>query len=73
MAGFFFLTRMKGFMTSKKEYSLIEAIEAVGREVAPDVDIVTVKVLGPAKNPVVRVYIDHEDGVTFDVLCDTQK
>lgn len=60
-------------MGTKKEYDLIEAIEAVGASVAPDVDIVTVKIVGPAKSPIVRVYIDHEDGVGFDILCDTQK
>lgn len=60
-------------MTTKKEYSLIEAIEAVGSEVAPDVDIVTVKVVGGNSSPIVRVYIDHKDGVGFDILCETQK
>lgn len=56
-----------------KEYTLIEAIEAVGAELDPKIDIVTVKILGSAKSPIVRVYIDHPDGVSFDVLCNTQK
>ena len=60
-------------MGRSKEYDLIEAIEAVGGQVAPDVDIVTVKIVGPAKAPIVRVYIDHPDGVGFDVLTSTQK
>lgn len=60
-------------MGTKKEYGLIEAIEAVASQVAPDLDIVTVKIVGPSKNPIVRVYIDHADGVSFDILCETQK
>lgn len=60
-------------MASKKEYTLIEAIEAVGAEIDPQIDIVTVKIVGNAKSPIVRVYIDHPDGVSFDVLCNTQK
>ena len=60
-------------MPSNKEYSLIEAIEAVASELNPQLDIVTVKVVGSAKAPIVRVYIDHPDGVTFDILCETQR
>lgn len=60
-------------MGTKKEYDLIDAIEAVAAQVAPELDIVTVKIVGAAKAPIVRVYIDHPDGVTFDVLCETQK
>ena len=61
---------MKG---SKKEYDLIEAIEAIGSQVAPEVDVVDVRIVGAAQAPIVRVYIDHPDGVTFDVLTNTQK
>ena len=60
-------------MGTKKEYDLVEAIEAVGAKVAPEVDIVDVKIVGPAKAPIVRVYIDHVDGVGFDLLTGTQK
>lgn len=60
-------------MGTKKEYDLVEAIEAVGAKVSPDVDIVDVKIVGPAKAPIVRVYIDHTDGVGFDLLTATQK
>ena len=60
-------------MGTKKEYDLVEAIEAVGVQVAPDVDIVDVKIVGPSKAPIVRVYIDHADGVGFDLLTGTQK
>ena len=60
-------------MGSKKEYDLIEAIEAVASEVAPELDIVDVRIVGAAQAPIVRVYIDHPDGVTFDVLTSTQK
>lgn len=52
---------------------MIEAIEAIGQEVDPDVDIVTVKMAGSSKAPVVRVYIDYPGGVTFDVLAETQR
>lgn len=60
-------------MGKSKEYDLVEAIEAVGAEVAPDIDIVAVKIVGASNAPIVRVYIDHADGVTFDVLTNTQK
>ena len=60
-------------MGSKKEYDLTEAIETVGEKVAPDVDIVDVRIVGAAQAPIVRVYIDHPDGVTFDLLTATQK
>ena len=58
---------------NKKEYSLIEAIEAIGQEIDPKVDIVTVKMVGSNKSPIVRVYIDYPGGVTFDVLAETQR
>ena len=60
-------------MGSKKEYDLIEAIEAVASEVAPELDIVDVRIVGASQSPIVRVYIDHPEGVTFDVLTNTQK
>ena len=60
-------------MGSKKEYDLIEAIEAVASEVAPELDIVDVRIVGAAQSPIVRVYIDHHDGVGFDLLTATQK
>lgn len=60
-------------MPNKKEYSLIEAIEAIGQEIDPKVDIVTVKMVGSNKSPIVRVYIDYPGGVTFDVLAETQR
>lgn len=60
-------------MGSKKEYDLIEAIEAVASEVAPELDIVDVRIVGAAQSPIVRVYIDHADGVSFDLLTSTQK
>lgn len=60
-------------MPNRKEYGLIEAIEAVSTELSPDLDIVTVQIVGPAKSPIVRVYIDHPNGVGFDLLCETQK
>lgn len=66
------MTKIRRMATSK-EYNLIEAIEAVASQVSPALDIVTVKIAGPAKTPIVRVYIDHPDGVGFDILCETQK
>ena len=60
-------------MGSKKEYDLIEAIEAVASEVAPELDIVDVRIVGAAQAPIVRVYIDHPEGVTFDLLTNTRK
>ena len=60
-------------MATKKEYDLIEAIEAVGAQVAPDVDIVSVQIVGPVRAPIVRVYVDHSDGVGFNILTNAQK
>ena len=60
-------------MGSKKEYDLIEAIETVASQVDSQLDIVAVKIVGASNAPIVRVYIDHPDGVGFDLLTATQK
>lgn len=58
-------------MLTKKEKQLLEALQssAEGR----GVEIVTVEVIGSSKSPVVRVYIDTPDGVSFKELTESQE
>lgn len=58
-------------MLTKKERQLLEALEssAEGR----GVEIVTVEVIGSSKSPVVRVYIDSPEGVSFKELTESQE
>lgn len=58
-------------MLIKKEKQLLEALQssAEGR----GVEIVTVEVIGSSKSPVVRVYIDTPDGVSFKELTESQE
>lgn len=57
-------------MLTAKENSLLMALEpeAANR----GVEIVTVEVIGSKKAPTIRVYIDTEDGVSFDQLSSAQ-
>ncbi len=57
-------------MLTAKERSLLEALE--GQAAEHGVEIVTVEVVGAKKAPTIRVYIDTEDGVSFDALSGAQ-
>lgn len=57
-------------LLSAKERSLLEQMEP--RAAADGVEIVTLEIVGAKKSPVIRVYIDTEDGVSFDTLSSTQ-
>lgn len=55
-------------MATKKTKTLIEALETYAAE--NDVELVDVEILGKAKEPLVRVYLDKEDGIDLDELAD---
>lgn len=57
-------------MLTKTEQSLLAALEPTAEQ--NGVEIITVEVVGGKKAPTIRVYIDHPDGVSFDVLSSTQ-
>ena len=57
-------------MLSAKEQALLGALEPRARE--EGVEIVTLEVTGAKKAPTIRVYIDTEDGVSFDELAAAQ-
>ncbi len=57
-------------MLNAREKELIEAMEP--RAADEGVEIVTVEIVGAKKAPTVRVYIDADEGVGFDVLAASQ-
>ena len=57
-------------MLSKKEQQLLDALVPRARQ--EGVEIVTLEVAGAKKAPTTRVYIDTEDGVSFDELSAAQ-
>ncbi len=58
-------------LLTKKENRLLEALQASAE--GRGVEIVTVEVIGSSKSPVVRVYIDTPDGVSFKELTESQE
>ena len=57
-------------MLSKEEQQLLDALVPRARQ--EGVEIVTLEVAGAKKAPTIRVYIDTEDGVSFDELSAAQ-
>lgn len=57
-------------MLTKKEQSLLEALEPTALE--KGVEIVMLEVVGARKAPTIRVYIDTDHGVGFDELSSAQ-
>lgn len=57
-------------MLTRKEQELLDALAPTAS--ANGVEIVTVEVVGASKAPTIRVYIDTEDGVSFDELASAQ-
>ncbi len=57
-------------MLSAKEKTIIEALEPYAQDA--DVEIVTVEIVGAKKAPTIRIYLDTESGVNFDVLASSQ-
>lgn len=56
---------------TKKEQQLLDALEPLAAD--RGVEVVTVEVIGSSKAPVIRVYIDAEDGVSFKELTESQE
>lgn len=59
-----------GRVLTAKERKLLEALEP--RAAQEGVEIVTLEVVGAKKSPTIRVYIDTENGVSFDELSSAQ-
>ncbi|MEG2864086.1 MAG: ribosome maturation factor RimP, partial [Eggerthellaceae bacterium] len=57
-------------MLSTKEQSLLDAFSP--RALAEGIEIVTVEIVGAKKAPTIRVYIDTQEGVSFDELSSSQ-
>ncbi len=57
-------------MLTQKEQNLLDAIEALAAD--HGIEVVTLEVTGAKKSPTVRVYIDTEEGVTFNELTEAQ-
>ena len=57
-------------MLTSKEQELFDALSP--RALKENVEIVTIEVVGSKKAPTIRVYIDTEDGVSFDELTSAQ-
>lgn len=57
-------------MLSAKEQQLLDALEP--RAAREGVEVVTIEVVGAKKAPTIRVYIDTEEGVSFDELSAAQ-
>jgi ribosome maturation factor RimP len=57
-------------MLGKKEQQLLAAIEPLAER--NGVEIVTIDIVGAKKSPIIRVYIDTPDGVSFNELSSAQ-
>ena len=57
-------------MLTKKEQALLDALET--QAAAQGIEIVTLEIVGAKKSPTIRVYIDTENGVSFDELSSAQ-
>ncbi len=62
--------REEADVLSKKEQQLLDALSPRASE--EGVEIVTLEVVGAKKAPTIRVFIDTEDGVSFDELSAAQ-
>ncbi len=57
-------------MLTAMETKLLNALSP--RASQEGIEIVTVDIIGGRKSPTIRVFIDHPDGVSFDVLSSAQ-
>lgn len=57
-------------MLTAKEERLLQAIEAQAAD--QDIEIITLEIIGAKRAPIIRVYIDGEDGVSFNELSSAQ-
>ncbi len=58
-------------MLTGKEQQLLDVLESEAK--ALGIDIVTVEIAGARKSPLIRIYIDTPNGVTFDDIARAQK
>jgi len=61
---------MEGNVLTKREQSLLDALEPMAQE--QGIEIVMLEIVGAKKSPTIRVYIDTEHGVSFDELSSAQ-
>jgi ribosome maturation factor RimP len=57
-------------LLTAREQKLLEQLEPRAQEAG--IEIVYLEVVGPKKSPIIRVYIDTEGGVDFDVILQAQ-
>lgn len=57
-------------MLTAKEQKLLDALEPTAT--AEGIEIVTLEIMGSKKAPTIRVFIDTEEGVSFDELAAAQ-
>ena len=57
-------------MLTRKEQQLLDALEPLAA--ANGVELVSLEIVGAKKSPTIRVYIDTEQGVSFDELSGAQ-
>lgn len=57
-------------MLTNRERMLLDALSPKAAE--NGIEIVTVEIVGSKKSPTIRVYVDAEGGVSFDVLSSAQ-
>lgn len=61
---------MSTILLTAKERSLLEALEAACPDEA--LELVTLEIVGAKKSPIIRVYIDTPDSVSFTELSEAQ-
>lgn len=59
-------------MLSAKEERLLELIESRAQAIGSDAEVITLEIIGAKRAPIIRVYIDGPDGVSFNELSSAQ-
>ncbi|MDD5806221.1 MAG: ribosome maturation factor RimP [Eggerthellales bacterium] len=57
-------------MLSHKEQSILSALERRAQQ--EGIEVLTVEIVGSSRNPIIRVYLDTEDGISFDEVTAAQ-
>lgn len=57
-------------LLTNKEQNILSRLEALAKE--HDVEIVTIETVGSKKAPIIRIYIDTDNGVSFSELSEAQ-
>lgn len=58
-------------MLNKKEQQLFDALAPHAQN--HNIEIVTIEIIGSSKSPVIRIFIDTEQGVSFKELTESQE